>query len=63
MNCPYPDCGYTHLHEKSLSEKGEFFTLSNDIKADRPDPKYEYVLDTREVMGCPKCNRLFMVEN
>ncbi|HET8687301.1 MAG TPA: hypothetical protein VFM18_11655 [Methanosarcina sp.] len=63
MICPH--CGYKHGHhwnkddkwERVEGENGEFFELTNAIQAKRG---YGYNEQTRDVYGCPSCNKLFM---
>ena len=62
MKCPH--CNYEHgWHGGEMKtikgEKGEFFTLSNNISAVRPDP-IEFGNESRKIYGCPECLKLFI---
>lgn len=63
MKCPH--CDYLHGWDgESLKDikgsEGEFFELSNDIKMERNVGRLKVGEETRMVMGCPKCSKLFM---
>jgi hypothetical protein len=66
MKCPY--CGYQHGWDgESLKDiegsEDKFFELSNDIKMERSigvGKGWRCRHETRIIMGCPKCSKLFM---
>jgi len=62
MECPY--CGYHHGWDGKSNKdiegiNGGFFTLSNDVEMERNEG-WKYKNETKNVMGCPKCFKLFM---
>jgi len=62
MKCPY--CGYHHGWNGESNKdieglNGGFFTLSNDVEMERNEG-WKYKNETRRMMGCPNCNKLFM---
>lgn len=63
MICPH--CGYEHgFHcDEPVNiegDKGKFFTLSNDVKMVRTENDFWRSEETRDLYGCPSCNKLFM---
>lgn len=64
MKCP--NCGYIHGYEwvddeyvKVDGDEGDFFTISNNIYAQRPTGRH-WEHDSRNLFGCPKCNIVFI---
>ena len=62
MKCPY--CDYQHGWDGEANKdiegiNGGFFTLSNDVKMERNEG-WRYRNETNNIMGCPKCSKLFM---
>jgi len=62
MKCPY--CGYSHGWDNNKLEhthglNGEFYKVSNKIQMER-DSDYESNSETKDLYGCPNCNKVFM---
>ena len=65
MKCP--TCNYEHgwspeKYNSINGEHGKFYTLSNNIHMERTDPA-SYYMDKKTLVGCPKCNSVFMGED
>lgn len=62
MKCP--NCGYEHGFNNEIckwveGELGDYFKLSNGMKIVR-DVNWQYQQEERELLGCPRCNSVFM---
>jgi uncharacterized C2H2 Zn-finger protein len=64
MKCPHCDYEDGWVPDKLdivKGKDGEFFELSNEMTMQRDSKSYYgYVNDTRRLIGCPSCNKLFM---
>lgn len=63
MKCPY--CEYEHgwSGEQCKDVKGEsgnFYELSNDVRAERDTSYYHHHKEKATVYGCPKCKKVFI---
>jgi hypothetical protein len=67
MKCPHCEYKNGWSPEKLdvvRGEHGEFYEVSNDIKMEREDKgSYHRRTETRSLIGCPSCNKIFMGES
>lgn len=69
--CKHPDCNYQHGwdYTKSTSEPtwvegkhGDFYELTAGMFDDVKATRFHGDKNTRKVVGCPCCNRIFIGE-
>jgi hypothetical protein len=60
--CPYNDCNYEYGYDLAQDQTvgdERFYEISNGIIMQQDDGS-GYVNKEKSLIGCPKCNRLFM---
>lgn len=65
MKCPH--CNYIHGWDNdSLTNvngsSGDFYSLSNEVKAERDAHSYHIRKEIAYVFACPSCRKLFIEE-